>query len=321
MSPRRLVLLVALLTTVGLPGLVRNAHAQSGSDCTELGVVTLPAPGVVPVVVTYMRNTRRPDDDVESKRVSRDRITRGFQPSGEFQKVWTPLGIRFALLGVRTCTYTLIPGSEEPNVSAPREDFPDPNANFEDVFMRYIKNLNVREVQTSSGKVRLRGLDVYLWWSLEGMDSGFGVRPRFGRANEESGDQPDERVHGRPGAVWLDTGKCVRNATMTPKDFCANLFAHEAGHFFGLCHCCVRSTREHAQECRNFLRPGYCPGLPIPATGSDVPCEGQLDKRLMSATNPFTMEANLVVKACERNTARAGKEKVLKHGANWMDGD
>jgi hypothetical protein len=234
--------------------------------------------------------------------------------------VWAPLGIRFALLGVRTCKYTLIPGSEEPNTDNPRHDFPDPNANF-DVFMRYLKNLNVREVQTNSGKVTLRGLDVYLWWSLEGMDSGFGIRPRFGKANEESGDLPGERVHGRPGAVWLDTTKCVRNADMTPKDFCANLFAHEAGHFFGLCHCCLRGDQDAAaQKCRNFLRPGYCPGLPIPA-GTDTECAGALEKRLMSATNPFTVEAGLVVSPCEKNTALAGKEKVLKHGANWMGAD
>ena len=44
------------------------------------------------------------------------------------------------------------------------------------------------------------------------------------------------------------------------------------------------------------------------------------DDRLMSATNTFATRHNLGVKPCERTTALAGKEKVLKHGANWMGG-
>jgi hypothetical protein len=274
-----------------------------------------------------MKNSRHTDDDVERKTagnaipgtpvhvLSRDRLRRGFEPNGEFHSVWRPLGIRFAVVGFRTCEYTLGP-SNDPDTRNPRRDIPDPGANFEGVFLKVLDALNTREVRTNSGNVMFRGLDLYLWWLIQGSTPGYGIRPRFGRINEESG-RDDEPALGRPGAVWLDT-KCVGGTDMAPRDSCAGLFSHEAGHFFGLCHCCLRSDVDAAgQRCINFLKPNYCPGLRLSPAGGP-PCSGTLDKRLMSATNPFTDEVNFNVEPCERNTALRGKEKVLRHGGNGI---
>jgi hypothetical protein len=332
------VFLGALLITLGLLGPVRSLHAQTGSQapafqarCTDLGPVTLPTSGVIPVVVSYMKNSRHPDDDVESKTVgsiipgtsakvlSRDRISRGFEPNGEFHRVWGPLGIRFALVGFRTCEYTLGPSQDLD--SSFRHDIPDPalKFNFDTVFLRVLGDLNTREVQADSGKVMFRGLDLYLWWRIEGNTSGYGIRPRFGKVNEESG-RDDESAFGRPGAVWLDT-RCVGGTDIAPSDSCAGLFSHEAGHFFGLCHCCFRPDQDRsAQECKNYLKPRYCPGLPLstvdgPLCGGELAERLELDKRLMSATNTFK---DFGVSRCEKDTALKGKEKVLRYGGNGI---
>jgi hypothetical protein len=280
-----------------------------------------------------MKNSRHTDDDVESKTVggvipgasarvlSRDRIRQGFEPNGEFQRVWGPIGIHFALVGFRTCEYTL--GSAADLVPGGRHDIPDPNVgfNFDTVFLKVLGDLNTRQVEAGSGKVMFRGLDLYLWWRIQGGTSGYGIRPRFGKTNEESGREAELPL-GRPGAVWLDT-RCVGGTDIAPtSDSCAGLFSHEAGHFLGLCHCCFRAdVKRSAQQCNNYLKPAYCPGLPLstvdgPICGSDLAKHLKLDKRLMSATN--SSEDDFGVDRCEKDTALRGKEKVLRYGANGI---
>ena len=341
-STMRYVILGALLLTLDLVGPVHSVHAETRSEaptfkaeCTDLEPVTLPPSGVIPVVVSYMKNSHHPEDDVESKTagniipgasvsvLSRDRIRRGFEPDGEFHWVWGPLGIRFALVGFRTCVYTLGPSHDPGGHNDPRNarrDIPDPGLNFERVFLKVLEDLNTTEVQADAGKVKFRGLDLYLWWEIEG-PPGYGVRPRFGKVNEES-RRADEPALGQPGAVWLDT-KCVGGTDMAERDSCAGLFSHEAGHFLGLCHCCLKPhLGSSAQECFNYLKPGYCQGLPLSRAGAPK-CEGELEKRLMSATNPLVVEVNsaednLRVEPCERDTALEGKEKLLKYGGNGI---
>ena len=63
----RYVILGALLLTLDLVGPVHSVHAEPRSEaptfkaeCTDLGPVTLPPSGVIPVVVSYMKNSHHP---------------------------------------------------------------------------------------------------------------------------------------------------------------------------------------------------------------------------------------------------------------------
>lgn len=308
----------ALLVSLGCPGprhlAPSRAEAQSSAfrsiTCTDLGLVTLPPRDVVPVVVNYMQNSRRPDDDVR-KRLSQARVRRAFEPNGEFNAVWGRLGIQFALVGFRTCRYTLDPSQDRPQA---RPDIPDPENNLDGVFLRVLQDNNTRAVKVGSSTVAFRGVDVYVWWEIQHR-SGYGVRPRFGKANEESGRDEDLK-NGRVGAIWLGAS-CGEVSPDHSKDTCAGVFAHEAGHFFGLCHCCHQVVERGASPvCFNYLKPSYCPGLG-PSSGDD--CGVDDERRLMSATNLFTDDLDkFQVKDCEKDTAHLGKEKVLKFGANGV---
>lgn len=306
----------ALLISLGCPGsgLFTTALAEAQSSafraitCTDLGPVTLPPRDVVPVVVTYMQNSRRPDDDV-TKRLSQDRVRRGFEPSGEFNTVWRAHGIEFALVGFRTCRYTLDPSQDRPEA---RPDVPDPENNLHGVFLKVLQDNNTRAVKAGSGTVAFRGVDVYVWWAIQHR-AGYGVRPRFGKVNEESGRE--ELKYGRVGGIWIDA-RCSEVSRDHSKDTCAGVFAHEAGHFFGLCHCCHPVMEQGASPvCFNYLKPSYCPGLG-PSSGNE--CGVDEEPRLMSATNLFMDPDKLQVRDCERDTALQGKEKVLKFGANGV---
>src|SRR5262249_31562041 len=98
-------------------------------------------------------------------------------------------------------------------------------------------------------------------------------------------------------------------------DACGGLFAHELGHFLGLCHCCQKSSGP--SECINALRPEYCPGLGLRAPQS-ISCTDDLGKRLMSAANPHSNPADRELLDCEIATAREGARKVLDFGANGI---
>ncbi|MGH7388084.1 MAG: hypothetical protein ACREM3_01310 [Candidatus Rokuibacteriota bacterium] len=284
------------------------------ATCTVTDEFPLPTtPAAVPVMVTYMTNSRRPGDDVQTK-LPKDRLRSGFAPGGEFNGVWGPKSIELALVGFRTCSYTL-GRSFDPDPQKPRERVPKPDADleiFETVFLRVLRDHNTRTVKRDSREVEFRGLDLYLWWDLEGFP-GFGVRPRFGRQHEASGRGGDEPPDGRPGAIWMD-----KNCVEERRDSCAGLFAHELGHFLGLCHCCHKAGE--APRCINGLRPEYCPGLGLRAVQA-IPCgpsDGAMGKRLMSAANPHSHPTRRKLLDCEVETAREGADKVLKFGANGI---
>jgi hypothetical protein len=305
-------------------GLVATAAAQEQpltATCNnvEFEPVASLDPAVIPVMVTYMVYNRREreDNDIFSAKLSTERLRRGFAADGEFNRIWGPKGIRFVLAGFRTCLFTLskdIDPSDRNNPLAPEfTGIPDPNSTdkiFNGLFLGTLKLLNTSEMQVDGRKVAFRGMDLYFWWRMTSYP-GFGVRPRFGK-NDES-QKPNEPRQGRPGAVWMGT-PC---ATIG-KDKCAGYFAHEAGHFLGLCHCCHGAVE--SLSCFNYLKPDYCPGLGRFEEVPRQPCTGDLDNRLMSATNPFRkMSAKFVrIKACEVKTARAGMKKVLRFGANGV---
>jgi hypothetical protein len=323
MSIRRPIGRWALLLILAL-GLRATAGAQEERPLTptcdnvELESVGGPEPGVIPVMVTYMVYNRRASEDIEifSAKLGKERLRRGFAADGEFNRIWGPKGIRFALAGFRTCRFDLSkaidPSDRNDPLAPPFTGIPNPDSDwktFDGLFIGTLKLLNTKDIQVGGRKVTFRGMDLYFWWQMASYP-GFGVRPRFGRANEES-QRPNEPWQGRQGAVWMGT-PC---ATVTP-DACAGYFAHEAGHFLGLCHCCHNAT--DSLSCFNYLKPGYCPGL---GHFQEVPpqsCSGDLRHRLMSPTNPFnrTSEEFVRIEDCEVKTARAGMEKVLRFGAN-----
>jgi hypothetical protein len=302
---------LALAVIVLMPSGRAAAQSPAGAGqitatCSVTDEFPPPTSGdAIPVVVTYMKNSRRPGDDVESK-LPKARLKSGFEPGGEFNSVWSPKGIKLVLVGLRTCSYTLGPMFE---TNPPRQDVPKPDASFEPVFLTILRDHNTRTVKRGPQQVAFRGLDLYLWWNIAGFP-GFGVRPRFGRQNEELGRGNEEPAQGRPGAIWMSK-ECVE------QNSCTGTFAHEVGHFFGLCHCCQSETE--TPRCINALRLEYCPGL-----GSRVPqrvscTTADIENRLMSATNPHTDTNRRELKNCEVDTARDGARKVREFGSNGLE--
>lgn len=265
------------------------------------------SPDTIPVMVTYMTNSRRTRDDVEPT-LPKDRLVNGFAREGEFNSIWGPKGIELALVGFRTCSYTLGP-TFDPDPKYPRATVPKPDASLDTVFLKLLRDHNTRTVKDGSGTVPFRGLDLYLWWDIADYP-GYAVRPRYGRDDEAPGSD-NEPVGGRPGAVWMDK-ECVGSY-----DSCAALLAHEVGHFLGLCHCCHKETEN--PQCINGLRPGYCPGLGVSAPRRVSCATSAMGKRLMSATNPHTDPAHRGLLECEVQEAQEGARKVLKFGANGIE--
>jgi hypothetical protein len=300
-----LVLAVAVLTLTA-PAAAQSpaGGGQITATCSVTDEFPLPTSGdAIPVVVTYMKNSRRPADDVQTK-LPKARLRSGFESGGEFNSVWGPKGIKLVLVGLRTCLYRLGPEFEK---NPPRADAPKPDASFEPVFLTLLRNHNTRTVRSGSQRVEFRGLDLYVWWEIAGFP-GFGVRPRFGRQNEELERGNDEPARGRPGAIWMSKACVEQNS-------CPGVFAHEVGHFFGLCHCCHSETE--TPRCLNALRLEYCPGL-----GARMPqrvsCTADLKNRLMNEFNAHNDEDRRELKECEVDTARDGARKVRKFGSNGL---
>jgi hypothetical protein len=108
------------------------------------------------------------------------------------------------------------------------------------------------------------GLDLYLWWNIQDSGKGFATRWRRG--------------DGGRGAAWMDRDCLTENN-------CERVFAHEAGHFLGLCHVCApEASPERAKswcQCGLANHPlPTCPDAPPKAvmhpsaSGTDFsPCE------------------------------------------------
>ena len=307
---------VVLVTTVAAPGALDFAAAQSPTETSAITATCAvtdefprpTSPETVPVVVTYMKNSRRPGDDVETK-LSKSRLRDGFARDGEFNRIWRPKGIELALIGFRACSYAL-GGGFEPDPANPRADVPKPDVKdaFDSVFLSVLRDHNTQTIKRGGREVAFHGLDLYLWWDIAGFP-GFGVRPRFGREREMLGRGDDEPLLGRPGAIWLDKA-CV------DQDSCPGLLAHEVGHFFGLCHCCHPATED--PRCINALKPEYCPGLGHRAPERISCTTDDNRKRLMSATNPHNNPLRRDLLDCEVQTAQEGARKVLQFGANGL---
>ena len=271
-------------------------------SCTVTGEFPLPASSdTIPVVVTYMKNSRRTGDDGDVEReLPKHRLMEGFAPDGEFNIVWGREGIRLALVGFRTCSYTLVKLADVPN--------PDDKGGLE-VFREVLRH-NTQKVKDGSGTVPFRGLDLYVWWKIEG-HKGYAVRPSYdGAYLRPAGPGPS-------GAVWMS-----RECVSSKPDSCTGVLAHEVCHFLGLCHCCGNAL-ETGKPCSNGLRtrPALCPKLVgLGATPPDCTEGDGMGKRLMSATNSHEDSARRILDQCEVETAREGARNVLKFGANGKKG-
>jgi hypothetical protein len=317
----RWVLILILILGLVAPAVAQERPLTATCDSVEWEPVVGPDSAVIPVMVTYMVYTRRAGEDaaIFATNLGKQRLRKGFAADGEFNRIWGPKGIRFVLAGFRTCSFTLsksVDPSDPTNPQAPQQftGIPNPDSDdqtFNDLFVGTLLLLNTREMQVDGRKVAFRGMDLYLWWQMASYP-GFGVRPRFGK-NDES-QRPTEPSQGRPGAVWMGT-PCA--TTVGTTDTCAGYFAHEAGHFLGLCHCCHAATE--SPTCFNYLKPGYCPRLGGFLEAPRRSCRGGLSKRLMGATNPFSRTSEVRLLDCEVKTARAGMEKVLRFGANGVN--
>jgi hypothetical protein len=285
------------------------------ATCRDVELASPPDPDVIPVVVTYMVSQRRPRDDIRTI-FTLERIRKAFRSDGEFNLIWRPKGIRFALAKVRTCEFTLDASVNE-SIGIPN---PDTGDFFETLFIPTLKTYNTRTLRIGDKQVNFHGLDLYLWWKMRSYP-GYGVRARFGPSEEEP-QRPLEQRQARAGGIWMGQ-QC---ATLDPSDdTCAGYFAHEAGHFLGLCHCCHIETGEGAPlNCFNYFKSEYCTGLGGINQGPRDACHvGDLGKRLMSAANSFkgvsggSLDA-VRIEDCEVDAAQVVREKVLRLGANGV---
>jgi hypothetical protein len=316
-----LVLALGVAAPVGAPAVASGARAAGTAQplltatCRDVELASPPDPDVIPVVVTYMVSQRRPQEDIRTI-FTLEWIRKAFKPDGKFNLIWSPKDIRFALAKVRTCEFTL---DESVNESRGIPD-PDTGDYFGTLFIPTLKTYNTRTLQIGNKRVKFHGLDLYLWWKMRSY-AGYGVRARFGPSEEEP-QRPPEQRQARAGGIWMDK-QCVKP---NPSDAtCAGLFAHEAGHFLGLCHCCHKDLQEGAPlNCFNYLKSEYCPGLGGLDQGPGHSCiDGDLGKRLMSAVNSFKGVSegaldSVQIEDCEVKAAQIVREKVLRLGANGV---
>jgi len=303
---------------VGNPAVASTAEAAGPAQlltatCRDLESASSLDADAVPVVVTYMVSNRLPRDDVSTV-FTLDRMRKGFKPAGEFNRIWGPKGITFALAKIRACQFTLDASVNE-SIGIPD---PDTGNFFQTLFIPTLKAYNTRTLQIGGERVDFHGLDLYLWQKMRGYP-GYGVRPRFGLSEEKS-QRPDEPREGRAGGIWMDS-RCTKLDNM---DTCAGYFAHEVGHFLGLCHCCRLGTGEGPPlKCFNYLTADYCESLLVNESPRDSCNIADLGKRLMNAANAFPGVStgsldSVRIEACEVVEAQAVREKVLRLGANGV---
>lgn len=288
---------------IGLPGLglASTATAQlMRPSCTPVSMslgITPTAPGGTglgdfPVFVHYMVNEDRRNDDPTAE-FPPAALTGHFAPGGAFNRIWGAHGITFVLVGAEKCPYKV--RSLDPNFTTKRERFPRPDANPKlplTVFGLY----NARHYQVGPGTRPFKGLDLYIFSDIEDA-AGYGSSPKF---KTVAGVQ---RIETEGGVLLGPDCKTRSNG-----EGCGRAFAHEAGHFLSLCHCCTTEADPNLRRQWSTCTTSSCPGFV--AAGTDLPDCGSsagLAERLMAAN---WLHAKL--EACEIAQATSFATRILQ---------
>jgi hypothetical protein len=198
-----------------------------------------PTVGNFPVVVHVMQNAGFPANNVQNEQdgFPTATIKQYFDPDGDFNRIWTQqqTGIRFVLVKVETCDYTIQQVGAGLGFTVNTPDMPEPVANGLTLAKRVIDIYNATTYKVNGVPGAFPGLDVYLFWDIRNA-SGFGAP--FNRPSD-----------GKRGAIWVDR-ECLE-----PGNHCDRQFAHEVGHFLGLCHVCrLQGGKKKAEP--------WCPCVP-----------------------------------------------------------
>jgi hypothetical protein len=280
-----LVIEILLLSVRATP-----AFAQLGTDerdkcktIADAGVKaaadqTTPALATFPVVVHYMKHAtegRGPEESVARDLFPLDDVKTFFQENGQFNRVWGKKHrkVTFVLVGIETCTYS---GPKIPEATA---------AILDDKGRAY----NGSHLRLANGK-KFQGLDLYVW---AGIHLG-------GTDIQVAGFSRSVAAVKHP-AVWL--GPDCRQG----QSLCDTKFAHEVGHFFGLCHVCFATEPEkNPDTCLQT-----CP-LEARARQDLEPCDNpDPDKRAKFKPQLMADQDGVDLQACELSFAVDNATKIL----------
>jgi hypothetical protein len=237
------VVAVALIAALCFNDSQAQQPPSGGPPCDVL--FEDPTPGALtvanfPVVVHVMQNAGfQPQNDVLRAQdgFPAATIRQYFDPNGDFNRIWNQqqTGIRFVLVRLETCAYTIPQLGSDLGFTVNTPDIPEPVANGLKLAKRVIDDYNARDYKVNGATKPFQGLDVYVFWDIRNA-SGFGAL--FKRPSD-----------GKRGAIWVDR-ECLEAG-----NHCDRQFAHEVGHFFGLCHVCrLQGGKKKAEP--------WCPCVP-----------------------------------------------------------
>jgi len=285
--------LTALMVLIALSPDTASAQENpcTALDDPDLAAAAEQSPSLTsfPVIAHYMLHEpsgKKPDGP---DGFSQQRLKTFFAADGAFNKVWAAKGIRFVLVGLNTCKYkrTSFPALQR---FSEQVQMPDPTSlqSMRTLFGQVGDIYNARDYKVGGATRPFLGLDLYLWVRIDGAQ-GYAL----------SGNTA------RPGAVWLDK-ECLGGGDHE----CERLFAHEAGHFFGLCHVCTllrAETNPTACDQHCPASAGAGRALPNCKDPGNVPATSNWSDASLMADDAGTSLA-----ACEVEFARTKAKSILR---------
>lgn len=286
-SAVKLSALLLLMHPAPSHGLDTDPHCKPIEDAAIQATAgrTTPSLTTFPVVVHYMKHATEgggPDDSVVRGLFPLDQVKAFFDEGGDFNRVWGKKHPKlvFVLVGVQTCPYRKLKGQRDSEI------FPNARVEImEDIGAAF----NVETHTLANGPQRFTGLDLYLWAKIEGGFAGFA---RSAAATPHP-------------SVWL-----APDCRQTSPRFCDTKFAHEVGHFLGLCHVCTNADSEmNPTTCRQT-----CP-LEARANRRLESCENpDSDKRAQFKPQLMADQGGTKLEACELSFAVNNAKSILTSG-------